>query len=738
MANEIYTTPLEVYFAFKTSPTDYWAAKIRCNPYVGNDDSDPFELEPNVCGPIVDPDNVSFVEKIEPPVEAENKLQLLSSYNAIMVVDRYHQVPYYHKVSVDFNQRVYLGEILRETLDLEGNEDLKGALNVRNAPALFIRTSTSPLTFSPIRRELTYPVIYELIREEVGKSGSTIVSEGTSSNNNNEHGEICADTGNSTDPTGPVVVVQLEPPDSYKFPDGNRYITCSGTTKFGTTLEVRHYTFDFGLKDFSGFTSETTFEADLGLSKILTGKSIPRLSALKIPGPYRLKVFFQPDKKDQVQGRIELEIDGRFRLEIDGSEELVYKIFDPPPPSQPNQNQKDTALENLINYLNDTAPVDDWGISGADTIYKFSENKPLEVIGERAITNINPDEDLIEQLLDNVFLDENEREKIRQEYEAYVETNPFTRETLEQWEANALRKKSQVLYFQRKEVVPVVTDDPDFKPVEVIGETSAGSDPEFERYDATGDIPIAIYGSWERALDEAKQNILKEHETVELPNGELAVEYKDFMIGTYRKYHLNGYLWRIETYKNETRAMKSLLDGPYFEWYEDGRRRIIGGFQDNLLHGAYRQFYRNTLPACQGTLRRGKLNGVYVQWDDEGNRLFKAYYIGGTLNNSYVLDYQVFASTPCLSRNLIFIELRKALEKLDDEGKKRTYTFNELFTLVTDPEPGDRNSLLTYPLLDVDNQPEQQLLAILDTLAQRISGGDDHGKYILRDNILIA
>jgi antitoxin component YwqK of YwqJK toxin-antitoxin module len=167
--------------------------------------------------------------------------------------------------------------------------------------------------------------------------------------------------------------------------------------------------------------------------------------------------------------------------------------------------------------------------------------------------------------------------------------------------------------------------------------------------------------------------------------------------------------------------MKSLLDGPYLEYFEDGRRRILGGFQDDLLHGAYREFYRNTIPKCQGTLRRGKLNGLYVQWDDEGNRLFKAYFIGGALNNSYVLDYQVFASTPCLSRNGIYMELERLFEI------QETYTFTELY-----------DALIAKDLLDVDNQPEYQLLEILKEVAVRISGGEDHGKYKLKENIILV
>jgi hypothetical protein len=676
----ILTTPLELYFAYKESPTEYWAVRIQANQYLGTDDSNPLNLEPNICGPIVDSQNVSFVEKIEPDIETVDRLSFIVPYDAIMVVDEYHKVPAFHKASVDFNQRIRLGEILVETLDAPGNEPLKEFFVYRQVPSLFIKESTVPLQFFRFRREITYQVVYNFLRNKV------------------------------------KTIQNLTPPSSYIYPEGNRYETCGGTVKFGKTLEIRKYTFDFALKDFSGYANASSLDAATGISKILEGKKIA--SAPTIPGPYRVKVFFKPEDKQSVKTSVEGILGSFYYPEIIGTEELVYRILASVP---------DFRMTNLINFLKTSDKVEDWGISGPDTIFKFGNNTNFIVISERALVALDPSEDIIEQLLD-IVLEPDEITAVQAEYQAFLadERNVLVEDTpeLEQkWLDAALTRKRQKLYFIRKAFElpppPIVEGTPNV--TSPSNATFSDAAPQFERYNATGEIPLTVYGSWERALDEAKQTILKEFETIQLPDGSSTVEYKDFLIGTYRKYHSNGFLWRIETYKNETKAMKSLLDGPYLEYFEDGRRRILGGFQDDLLHGAYREFYRNTIPKCQGTLRRGKLNGLYVQWDDEGNRLFKAYFIGGALNNSYVLDYQVFASTPCLSRNGIYMELERLFEI------QETYTFTELY-----------DALIAKDLLDVDNQPEYQLLEILKEVAVRISGGEDHGKYKLKENIILV
>jgi hypothetical protein len=720
------TTPLELYRAFKESPTTYWAVRIVANPYLGTNDRDPLSLVPNICGPITDPENVTFVERFE-PLEGttidEATMDLLRTYNLIMVVDSYFQVPAFHKASLDFNQRTRLCEILREGLNR--NQALKDMFPVRKTPTLFIRESENPLVFGRYRREITYPVIYELLRTGVAE----------------EFGEAFT-------------------PNPYLYPERNRFRTCGGTVKRGRVTEIRKYTFNFEERDFNPTPSmASSFEATQGISKILVGEKVEASTFQSIftdrgvTGPYRLKVFFSPENKNIVRSTIESVVNAY--IEINGEREMVYRIA-----NSVNIFTEMTILINILqaqssqvvsgkNGLSDK--VEEWGLGAPDTIFRFQTSSDFLILSERAVLNELEGEDLLEKLLDSIQLTEEEIQTVNDNYELFIQDEanaliPDTEELREKWLQDALTRKRQGGYFKRVDQRPLSSENEFDEVVDqpsLSGALSTRQAPEFERYNATGDIPLGVFGSWERALDEERQIIFKEFETRDLPEGGTIIEYNDYLIGTYRKYHPNGFLERISNYKNETKAMKSLLDGPYLEYFNDGRRRIIGGFQDDLLHGSYKEFYQNTFPKCQGTLRRGKLNGLYVQWDEEGNRLFKTYFIGGTLNNSYALDYQVFANTPCLSRNSIFIALTAAFDKteLDDNDPPnevpRAYTFTELYTLLTTPDPGRGEVIegLVYPLLDVDGQPEYQLLAILNQVADRISGGVRHGKYTRKENI---
>jgi hypothetical protein len=157
---------------------------------------------------------------------------------------------------------------------------------------------------------------------------------------------------------------------------------------------------------------------------------------------------------------------------------------------------------------------------------------------------------------------------------------------------------------------------------------------QFEKYNASGHLFFSVYGSRIRALEEVRYILYKPEKP------------RDVLVGTYTKYFDNGRVWKIETHINPTYSenpnatiQDSLLQGPYLEYYQNGRPRIEASFSNNFLNGPYREYYEDGLIRCQGTLVNGKLQGEYTQWDEEGNRKFRAFYVDGTLNNSYVLDY---------------------------------------------------------------------------------------------------
>lgn len=676
------TSPLTVYFGYKESPTVYRVAEIETTLYEEGTDSNPFTLVSNLQGPIIDPNNSSFITRIEPTIEEPDKLSFVRDFDAIMVVERYQQVENFGRISIEFNRQLKLGEILIDIVNAEGNESIKALFPNLRTPSLYLRESQTPLFFTLFQRDLSHPTLYNLFYEIALEMGVYVPHQST---------------------------------EDIEFPEASRYKTCGGTILTGIVKEIREYIFNFDIKDFSGYTVINFFNADFGISKILTGEKLSTIFPESIVGPYRLKLFFEEVNKNAVNALLLTQIP-TMRLEFETPIELIYKIFSETPRSQ---------IESLINALNTelakgkkVSIVKDYGIAGPDIIYLLRQNEPLEVISEREIVSIRPSEtvDLIDTL-EEIQLTEDEIEKIQEEYDEFIENNPGSPVLFSTWLDKALRRKRQVLYFERNAQKPVPGDDPFPGTNEPSNSTFTGSGPRFERYDASGEIPVTVYGSWTRALDEAKQIILKQSKSVKLPSGEMTVEYLDYLIGTYRKYHSNGFLWRIENYKNENKGSKSLLDGPYLEFYLDGRKRIIGGFEDDLIHGPYREFYENGIPRCTCTLRRGKLNGEYIQWDAEGNRLFKSYYIGGRLNNSYVLDYQVFAFIPCLSRNAIYLALQEAFQI------QEYYTFEELFDILVNQDP---------PLLNLALQPEIELLTILKEIADRISGEENHGKYRLR------
>lgn len=180
-----------------------------------------------------------------------------------------------------------------------------------------------------------------------------------------------------------------------------------------------------------------------------------------------------------------------------------------------------------------------------------------------------------------------------------------------------------------------LSEDPTERQQQYFLRTPTGG-PLIEVYNATGSVDVDVYGSWERALDEARLKIYKK-----VPVPSVSSSAVDVLIGTYRKYHSNGYFWKIERYTNPLVKGDSFLNGEFLEYYPlNGNIRVEANFKDNNLDGPYREYYADGLIRCQGILVNGKLEGEYTQWGPEGLRQFKAYFVNGTLNDSYVLDYQ--------------------------------------------------------------------------------------------------
>lgn len=151
----------------------------------------------------------------------------------------------------------------------------------------------------------------------------------------------------------------------------------------------------------------------------------------------------------------------------------------------------------------------------------------------------------------------------------------------------------------------------------------------YETQTITGSRRLDIYGSFDRTLRELRHTIFPSV-------GEIQAEVK---VGTYYLYHPNGNVRSIYTYKNPTLTGDSLLDGDYYEYYEDGSVKVSARFSDNFLNGLYKQFYPNGFLQTNCLIVNGKLDGQYNQFTREGNRDYIAFFVNGTLDNSYVLNY---------------------------------------------------------------------------------------------------
>jgi len=195
-------------------------------------------------------------------------------------------------------------------------------------------------------------------------------------------------------------------------------------------------------------------------------------------------------------------------------------------------------------------------------------------------------------------------------------------------------------YFQRKDI-PL---DPDNFPVD---------DREYEIVDAQS-YRLTVYGSYERALAEAKLTIFPppDKDPAEIPENPTPEEEflyiipgltpgrQDAMIGEYRYYYPDGVLRRIENWDNFSGfAGRSVLNGEYFEYYADGNIRVEGGFNGGRLNGSYKEYHNNGTIRARCRVLLGAIEGLLFQFDQLGNRTYIANFINGNLNNSYALDY---------------------------------------------------------------------------------------------------
>jgi len=108
-------------------------------------------------------------------------------------------------------------------------------------------------------------------------------------------------------------------------------------------------------------------------------------------------------------------------------------------------------------------------------------------------------------------------------------------------------------------------------------------------------------------------------------------------------------------------------DGPYEEFFPDGKPKVKATYKGDKLNGPYKSFHENGKPAIIATYKDGELTGSYVEETPEGVKQKTAAYKNGKLHGS-VTQYDK-AGKPTVTQ--IYNEGQPAYPRTLDEIKKK-------------------------------------------------------------------
>ncbi|MGB1031726.1 MAG: toxin-antitoxin system YwqK family antitoxin, partial [Flavobacteriales bacterium] len=105
--------------------------------------------------------------------------------------------------------------------------------------------------------------------------------------------------------------------------------------------------------------------------------------------------------------------------------------------------------------------------------------------------------------------------------------------------------------------------------------------------------------------------------------------------GVEKFWHLNGQLGSEVTYKNDER------NGPYTSYYKDGSIERQGNYLKDNLSGEVKEFYKNGKILSVGAYDdSGKMNGLFKEYDQEGNLVSELTYKNGEIVHFVNYDNQ--------------------------------------------------------------------------------------------------
>ena len=83
---------------------------------------------------------------------------------------------------------------------------------------------------------------------------------------------------------------------------------------------------------------------------------------------------------------------------------------------------------------------------------------------------------------------------------------------------------------------------------------------------------------------------------------------------------------------------KGKKNGKFEQWYDDGKtryRELIASFVNDQYDGVYREWYDNGKKSIVGTYDNGKEQGAYKEWHENGKRALQTKYIDGRPDGIY-------------------------------------------------------------------------------------------------------
>lgn len=142
----------------------------------------------------------------------------------------------------------------------------------------------------------------------------------------------------------------------------------------------------------------------------------------------------------------------------------------------------------------------------------------------------------------------------------------------------------------------------------------------------------------------------------------IATFINDQYDGIYREWYENGKKSIVGTYQNGREQ------GPYKEWHENGRRALQTEYKDGTPDGTYREWYDNGKKRIKIIFKDGKENGLWIQWYENGKKEMKVKYINGI---PWGEAFFWFPNGALQGRGVVKSEVPGGGWILEDEGGKR-------------------------------------------------------------------